>query len=122
MALVPQTISATCVITAWATARFDDGGFTRSTARQAVITAGVVSRRARTDFSDSRLGRGRGGGAVVTACVITAWARANFAHGLLGMHRKRRTNDCNGCETGAKGDAGDGVRQRMTPLKDFLRL
>ena len=74
LALVPQTISTTRVVAAWATARFDDRGFTRCTTRQAVIAAGVVSGRARTDFGDSRLGRGRGGGAVVAAGVITAWA------------------------------------------------
>lgn len=74
LALVPQTIRTARVVAAWATARFDDSGFTRRTARQAVITTGVVSGRARTDFGDSRLGRGRGGGAVVATCVITAWA------------------------------------------------
>ncbi len=120
--LIPQTISATCVITAWATARFNDGGFTRSTARQAVITASVVSRRTRTDFSDSRFGRGRGRGAVVAAGVIAAWTSTNLAQWLLSMHRKRGTNQCNGYQTVASGGAGGGVEHGMTPVKDLLRL
>ena len=77
------------MVAAWATARFDDGGLTRRTARQAVVTAGVISGRTRSDFGNSWFGRGRGGGAVVAAGVVAARARANLAQRLLGLHRKR---------------------------------
>ncbi len=110
------------MVAAWATARFDDGGLTRRTARQAVVTAGVISGRTRSDFGDGRFGRGRGRGAVVAAGVIAAWTSTNLAQWLLSMHRKRGTNQCNGYQTVASGGAGGGVEHGMTPVKDLLRL